>query len=280
MTSATPDSQAHSASRGGCRSIAAWFAAGIVLLALAACGTTIDETAAWTPEKLLDEAKEDMRSGSYERAAKLLERLEGRAAGTLVSQQAQLDRAWIMYRTGERAQALSILDRFVRLHPTSPAIDYALYLQGLVNFNEDLGFLSAISRQDLSERDQQAARDAWQSFKRLVEQYPASRYAEDARLRMNYIVNSLAAYELHVARYYYRRGAYVAAANRAQQAVQDFQFSPSTEEALYLMVQSYDRLGLAQLRDDALRVLQQNYPDSSLLREGLRPGQKAWWQFW
>ena len=264
---------------GRSRLLAAAGAMATVVL-LAGCGTTFDESATWTPERLLDEAKEDMRSGNYERAAKLLERLEGRAAGTIVSQQAQLDRAWIMYRTGERAQALSILERFIRLHPTSPALDYALYLQGLANFNENLGFLSGLSRQDLSERDQQAARESYQSFKRLVEQYPNSRYAEDSRQRMNYIVNSLAAYEVHVARYYYRRGAYVAAVNRAQQAVQDFQQSPTTEEALYLMVQSYDRLGLEQLRDDTLRVLKQNFPDSAFLRDGLRTRERSWWQLW
>jgi outer membrane protein assembly factor BamD len=234
----------------------------------------------WSPERLLQEAKDDIASGQLDRAARLLERLEGRTAGTVVSQQAQLDRAWVMYRLGERAQALSILDRFIRLHPTSPGLDYAFYLQGLANFNDNLGLFSSVSRQDLSERDQQASRDAYQSFRRLVEQFPASRYAADSRLRMNYIVNSLAAYEIHVARYYYRRGAYVAAASRAQQAVQDYQHSPATEEALYLMVQSYDRLGLAQLRDDTLRVLQTNFPDSALLREGLRSPDKPWWQFW
>src|SRR5205814_8709550 len=156
-----------------------------------------------------------------------------------------------------------------------------LYLQGLVNFNDTLGILGNLSRQDLSERDQQASRDAYQSFKQLVEQYPQSRYAGDAQLRMNYILNSLAAYEVHVARYYFRRGAFVAAANRAQQTVQEFQQSPSTEEALFIMTRSYDKLGLSQLRDDAERVLRQNFPQSPYLTaEGVRQKEKAWWQFW
>ncbi len=252
-----------------------------VAVVLSACNTTpTDESAGWSTEKLYSEAREDIRSGNNERAIRLLERLEGRAAGTLLAQQAQLDRAHLLYRTGERAQALAVLERFIRLNPTSPAFDYALYLQGLSNFNDNLGVLSSVSRQDLSERDQQASREAWQSFRRLIEQFPQSRYAEDARLRMNYIVNSLAAYELHVARYYFRRGAFVAAANRAQKAVQEFQQSPTTEEALYLMAQSYDRLGLVALRDDALRVLERNYPQSRLPAEGLRGPDKAWWQFW
>ena len=136
--------------------------------------------------------------------------------------------------------------------PTSPAFDYALYLRGLVNFNDDLGFLGTPGRPGpVRARPAGDARDAYQSWKQLVEQFPQSPYADDARLRMNYIVNSLAAYEVHVAAYYFRRGAYVAAANRAKQAVQDFQQSPSTEEALFIMAQSYDRLGLTQLRDDA-----------------------------
>lgn len=263
------------------RAVVATCAAVALAATLAGCSTTsADESVNWTPERLLQEAKDDIASGQLDRAARLLERLEGRTAGTVVSQQAQLDRAWVMYRLGERAQALSILDRFIRLHPTSAGLDYAFYLQGLANFNDNLGLFSAVSRQDLSERDQQASRDAYQSFRLLIERFPTSRYAEDSRLRMNYIVNSLAAYEIHVARYYYRRGAYVAAANRAQQAVQDYQLSPATEEALYLMVQSYDRLGLAQLRDDTLRVLQANFPDSSLPRDGLRGPAKPWWQFW
>src|SRR5205814_6602152 len=125
------------------------------------------------------------------------------------------------------------------------------------------------------------SRDAYQSFKQLAERFPQSTYADDARNRMNYIVNALAAYEVHVARYYFRRGAYVAAANRAQQAVTEFQQSPSTEEALFIMVQSYDKLGLVQLRDDAQRVLRQNFPQSPYLTaEGVRQKEKAWWQFW
>jgi outer membrane protein assembly factor BamD len=254
----------------------------LVAAALAVgCGSTPkDETAAWTPEKLYSEAKQEAAAGNYEKAGKLYERLEGRAAGTILAQQAQIERAYVMYRTGEKAQALSILERFVKLHPTSPALDYALYLQGLVNFNDNLGILGNLSRQDLSERDQQASRDSFQSFKQLVDQFPQSVYAEDSRVRMNYIVNSLAGYEVHVARYYFRRGAYVAAANRAQQAVQEFQQSPSAEEALYIMVQSYDRLGLNELRDDADRVLRKNFPNTAIHTDGPSAKQRAWWQFW
>ena len=247
---------------------------------LVACSSTPkDETSAWTPEKLYAEARDESNAGNYERAGKLFERLEGRASGTILAQQAQLERAHILYKTNEKAQALTVLERFVKLHPTSPALDYALYLQGLVNFNDNLGLFGGLSRQDLSERDQQASRDSYQSFNQLVGQFPQSRYAEDARLRMNYIVNSLAAYEVHVARYYFRRGAYVAAVNRAQQAVKDFQQSPAAEEALFIMIQSYDRLGLEQLRDDANRVLRKNFPDTPFTAAGLGGKPRSWWPF-
>jgi len=239
-----------------------------------------DDTSRWTPERLYSEAKEEAAAGNYEKAVKLLERLEGRAAGSMLAQQAEIERAYYLWKSGEKAQALAGLERFIKLHPTSPAIDYAYYLQGLVNFNDNLGLLGSLASQDLSERDQQASRDSYQSFRALTEQFPQSPYAEDARQRMNYIVNSLAAYEVHVARYYLRRGAYVAAANRAQQAVQEFQRSPSTEEALVILAQSYDRLGLVELRDDAQRVLKTNFPASTLTIDNYGRRKTPWWQLW
>ena len=248
---------------------------------LSACGLTPkDEFSTQAVEKLYAEAKADLDSRGYERAIKALERVEGRAAGTLLAQQAQLDLAFARHKSGERAEALATLDRFIRLNPSSPALDYALYLRGVVNFNDNLGLFGDLSRQDLAERDQQASRDAHQSFKQLVEAFPQSRYAEDARLRMDYIVNSLATYEVHVARYYFRRGAYLAAANRAQQAVLEYPQTPASEEALYIMARSYSFLGLPQLRDDTERVLKQNFPTSRYMRGGLTGRDRAWWQFW
>ena len=168
----------------------------------------------------------------------------------------------------------------MKLHPASPALDYALYLRGIVNFNDNLGIFGSLTRQDLSERDQNAAKESFESFKELVTRFPDSKYAADSTQRMTYIVNSLAQYEVHVARFYYSRGAYVAAINRAQLAVTQYQQAPALEQALYIMVQSYDALGLTQLRDDARRVLQKNYPKSELLTRGFRSASKPWWQFW
>jgi outer membrane protein assembly factor BamD len=248
---------------------------------LAGCDTlSKNEAPSNAAERLYKEASDDIASGSYERAIKTLERIEGLAAGSLLAQQALLDLAYANWRSGERATALTSIDRFIKLNPSSPGLDYALYLRGLINFNDNLGLLGVVFGQDLSERDQKAARDSYQAFKQLSEQFPTSRYSTDARQRMTFIVNSLADYEVHVARYYYRRGAYVAAASRAQHAVSEFQSSPASEEALHIMVQSYDKLELPVLRDAAERVLRQNYPQSGYLSGATGERAKSWWKFW
>jgi outer membrane protein assembly factor BamD len=248
----------------------------------AACGSSdkIDPNSTKAVEALYAEGKDELNSGGYDRAIKIFERVEGRAAGTLLAQQASLDLAYAQHRSGDRAAALATLDRFIKLNPSSPALDYALYLRGIANFNDKLGILSVLSRQDLSERDQQASRDAYQSFRQVVDQFPQSRYAGDAKLRMDYIVNALAEYELHVSRYYFRRGAYVAAVNRAQQVLLEFPQAPATEEALFLMVTSYQQLGLDTLRADAQRVLEKNFPNSRFLGGSQAQAKKSWWQFW
>ncbi|MCA0176066.1 MAG: outer membrane protein assembly factor BamD [Proteobacteria bacterium] len=248
---------------------------------LAACSSTPDDgDVKGSAEKLYKDAKDEMASGSWDAATKLLERVEGRAGGTLLAQQAQIDLAYAHWKGGDKAQALSTLDRFIRLNPSSPAMDYALYLRGLVNFNDNMGFLSGLSRQKLSERDQKASLDAYQSFRQLTEQFPNSQYAADARLRMDYIVNALAEYEVLVARYYFRRGVYLGAVNRAQYALKTYPQAPALEEALYIMMQSYDKLGLEPLRDDARLVLAANFPDSRFLTRGLDEEDKPWWQLW
>ncbi|WP_442907425.1 outer membrane protein assembly factor BamD [Hydrogenophaga sp. BPS33] len=251
------------------------------VLALSACSTTkVDETAGWSPNRIYSEATEERAAGNYEKSVTLLEKLEGRAAGTPLAQQAQLDKAYTHYKAGEQAQALAAIDRFQKLHPASPALDYALYLKGLVNFNDNLGLFGALARQDLSERDQKAAKESFEAFRELVTRFPDSRYSPDARSRMTYIVNSLAQYEVHVARYYHSRGAYVAAINRAQTALTDYAEAPASEEALFIVVSSYDALGMVQLRDDARRVMQANYPQSEYLSKGFKSSSGPWWKIW
>ncbi|CAM8656094.1 ComL DNA uptake lipoprotein [Comamonadaceae bacterium] len=233
-----------------------------------------------SPNRLYAEAKDEMGSSQWDKAVPLLEKLEARAAGTPLAQQAQLDKAYSQFKAGEQAQSLATLERFIKLHPASPALDYAIYLRGIVNFNDDLGLLSSITRQDLAERDQKAAKESFESFKELTSRFPESKYAPDAQQRMNYIVGSLAQYEVHVAKYYYKRGAYLAAANRAQQCITDYRDVPATEEALFILYKSYDALGMEQLRDDAKRILEKNFPQSDFLLKGGKPNTDPWWKIW
>lgn len=273
------------------RSVPAFSASSFVLLrrllavfalaTLAACSSTTeyDETAGWSANKLYGEAKEAQAEGSWENAVKFLEKLEARYPYGRFAQQAQLELAYVYWKAGEPGSALAAADRFIKLHPNHPNVDYVYYLKGLVNFNEDLGLLAGLSRQDLSERDPKGAREAFDSFRELVTRFPESRYADDSRARMQYLVNSLASHEVHVARYYYNRGAYVATINRAQAAITNFPQAPANEEALFLLVKSYDALGMTQLRDDADRVMRTNFPNSVYFSGGPK-SDKPWWQLW
>lgn len=233
----------------------------IVCVMVSGCSLTPDDKyASVTAEKIYAEASEQLQTGNFESAIKILERVEARAAGTLLSQQATLDIAYARYKNNERPEALASLKRFIKQHPSSLALDYAYYLMGIINFNDDMGILFETAKQDAAERDPQASRDAYQAFAQLVRQFPQSKYTADAKIRMDYISNSLARYEVHVAKFYFKRGAYLAAANRAQQAVIDFERAPAIKDALVVMVESYDKLGLSELRDDAQRILDKNFP--------------------
>ena len=259
-----------------------WMAIGLstAILFTGCADSNYDPTKDWSNEKLFSEAKDELVAGAYDKAIGMYEKLEGRAAGTALAQQAQLDKAWAQFKTNEPVQAVATLDRFIKLHPASPALDYALYLKGLVNFNDNLGWFSNLAEQDLAERDPKQAKESFEAFRELVIRFPDSKYAEDARLRMAFIKNSLARSNVHVARYYYQRGAYVAAISRAQTTVQEFRDVPAVEEALFIMYQSYDKLGLMQLRDDTRRVLENSYPNSLLLYPERAATSKSWWKFW
>lgn len=259
-----------------------WLAIGIAcaLLFTGCADPNYDPTKDWSVEKLYNEAKDEMAAGGYDKAIGMYEKLEGRAAGTALAQQAQLDKAWAQYKTNEPVQAVATLDRFIKLHPANPALDYALYLKGLVNFNDNLGWFSSWTDQDLAERDPKQAKESFESFRELIVRFPDSKYTPDARLRMAFIKNSLARSDVHIARYYFQRGAYVAAISRAQITVQEFRDVPAVEEALFIMYQSYDRLGLTQLRDDTKRVLDSTYPNSEFVHPELAKAKKSWWKFW
>jgi outer membrane protein assembly factor BamD len=252
------------------------------LLGLSACSLLpekTDETKNWSATKLYDEARGEMDGGHYEAAIKLFEKLESNYPFGTYAAQAQMEIAYAYYKSQDQAQALAAVERFIKLHPNHPQVDYMYYLRGLVNFNDQIGFLSVIYEQDPTERDPKATREAFAAFKALVDKFPNSKYAPDSISRMKYLINAMAAYEVHVANYYFRRGSYLAALNRAQGAVADYSDAPSREEALYIMVRSYDRLGMLELRDDTARVFLKNYPNSRFVNPNAGK-QRPWWQFW
>lgn len=240
----------------------------------------IDETKTWSAAKLYYAAKEALGEGDYTKAVGLYEKLEARYPYGAYAQQAQLEVAYAYYRDNEPASAVVACERFIKLHPQHPHVDYAYYLRGLANFVEDQTFLARLSDQDMSERDPKAAREAFESFKDLATRFPDSQYTPDALGRMRYLVNALAAHEVHVGRYYYKRGAYVAAANRGKYVLEHYQQSPALEEALVVMARSYDKLGLIDLRDDAVRVIRKNFPDSPFLAGAVQAKDRPWWRFW
>ena len=240
----------------------------------------IDETASWSASKLYSEARSEASSGNYEKAVKYFEKLETRYPFGLFAQQAQMEIAYAYYRQNEPALALAAINRFIKLHPNHANVDYMYYLRGLVNFNDKIGLLQYFSQEDVTERDPKAAQDAFDSFKLLVTKFPNSKYTPDAHIRMKYLLNALAQNEVHVAKYYYRRGAYLAAANRTQQAIQKYPDAPAVEEALFVLIRSYDKLGLTDLRDDADRVFQKNFPNSVYLKGGPKKASGPWWKIW
>ena len=240
-----------------------------------------DDTDIWSESKLYSEATDKLNDADFAKCGKYFDKLEARFPFGPYSQQAQINAAYCYWKAQEQTQALVAIDRFIKLHQGSPNLDYAYYLKGLITFNDDLGWLGKFTGQDLSERDPKAAKEAFESFKVVVERFPNSKYAPDALDRMRYIVNSLAEADVIVARFYYQRGAYLASANRAQLVIRDYDRAPAVEEALYLLYKSYEKLGMVDLANDTARVFKLNFPDSQMLLTGQRvQKERRWWQFW
>ena len=257
-----------------------WVAGALVVLLVSGCNLlpeVREETAGWSPERLYSSAHDAMLEGNYTRAIKLFETLEARYPYGRFAQQAILEGAFSNWRAQEPAAATAACDRFIRTFPNHPNVDYAYFLKGLVYFREDQGLFGYVYELDLAERDPKQMRESFAAFKELTQKFPESRYADDAQTRMRYLTNALGMYEVHVARYYYARGAYVAAANRAQASLIDYPQTPSNEHALDVMEQSYRKLGLTQLADDAHQILTKTFPESVYVAGG--PA-KPWWKFW
>ncbi|MGZ3181636.1 MAG: outer membrane protein assembly factor BamD [Telluria sp.] len=252
-----------------------------VLLGLSACSLLPekgDDMKNWSAEKLYSEARTEMDGGHWDAAIKMWEKLESSYPFGVYAAQAQMEIAYAHYKAQDQAEALASVERFIKLHPNHPQVDYMYYLRGLINFNDQVGFLNVIYSQDPTERDPKATREAFVAFKELVDKFPNSKYAPDSIARMKYLVNAMASYEVHVANYYYRRGAYLAALNRAQGAVTDYQDAPAIEEALFIMIRCYDKMGMLDLRDDTQRVFLRNFPNSRFLKPAAVD--KPWWKVW
>lgn len=258
-----------------------------LLLTLSACslfGPSPDKDAPKeqvTAEAQYKEAKAELDVGAFESSIKLYEALLTRFPYGRYAQQSQLEMAYAYYRQGEDESAVATLERFIKQYPNNPHVDYAYYLKGLATFDGEISFFGALDGQDPTERDPRAAQASFDAFKDLVARFPDSKYAPDARVRMFYLLNTLAKHELNIARYYLRRGANIAAVNRAQGIVAQYPNSPSTRQALQVMAQAYDALGMTDLRDDTTRILEKNQLDADKVAAiAAEKSGKSWWQFW
>lgn len=241
----------------------------IAILALtAACSSkeVLDENL--SEAELYQQAQTDLDNGSYTSAVTKLKALESRYPFGRYAEQSQLELIYANYKNAEPEAARSSAERFIRLHPQHPNVDYAYYLKGLASFDQDRGIIARFLPLDMTKRDPGAARDSYNEFAQLTSRYPNSRYAPDAKQRMIYLRNLLAAYEIHVAHYYLTRQAYVAAANRGRYVVENFQETPSVGDGLAVMVEAYQRLTLDDLAATSLETLKLNYPDHPSLVNG------------
>ena len=232
----------------------------LCLVLLAVCGCSHQKAQQkQTPEQLFKTAKKDLANNNFNGAIKAYESLTARFPFTDEARQARIDLIYAYYRAGEGESATDAAETFIRENPTHPRVDYAYYIEGLVDFERTPNMIEHLFRADLTQRPPSTARKAFAAFRKVVEQYPKSEYAHDSLQRMIYLRNRLASYEVHVARYYFKRGAYVAAAQRAKGAIEQYDGAPAVRTALEIMIQSYDRLNLQPLAAQARQVYEANY---------------------
>lgn len=241
--------------------------------------TELDETKNWQAERIYQEADTKMRDRDYEKAIKYFKILESRYPHGKYAAQAQLETAYAYYKKSDPVSCTAAAERFIKLHPNHPNVDYAYYMRGLASFTER-GVVDKLTSQEINDRDPKAMNASFLAFKELITRYPDSRYSKDSALRMTYLINALAAHELHVARYYMKRQAYLAAVNRCKYVIENFPQSTGLEEALVIMISAYDFLEMQDLKDDTMRVLKTNYPDSKMLGKGVSTDERTWWKFW
>ncbi|MCG5515051.1 MULTISPECIES: outer membrane protein assembly factor BamD [Ectothiorhodospira] len=238
----------------------------LILILLAAlisgCGAMRqDPTRDWSASQLYEEAKAALERGNYDQAVEHYETLEARFPFGRHAQQGQLEIAYAYYKAQEPEMAIAAIDRFLQMNPRHPHADYAYYLRGLTNYERDQSFLNRWVPQDQARRDPVPLRTAFEDFGTLLQYFPDSRYAQDSRERMVRLRNMLAAHEMHVADFYMRRGAWLAAAQRGRYVLEHYDGSGAVPDALEIMVRAYRELDMDDLAEDALRVLRQNFPN-------------------
>lgn len=249
-----------------------------VALALAGCASDLERDARSSVTQLYKRAHDSMESGNYRNAIAYYEMLEARFPFSNEAKQAQLDLIYSYYRNGERESALDAATQFERENPTHPRVDYALYMRGLATFHGQSNSLYRLLRVDLARRPSDRARESFSAFSQLLQRYPKSIYAPDARQRMIFLRNRLAAHENYVARYYFDRGAYVAALNRAKAAMESYDGAPAVADSLRIMIDSYAALGMPELAESARAVLAASFPEATIGQE--EAGKKPWYRFW
>ena len=247
----------------------------LLVTTLASCAGSPDAddpTSGYSVEELYEDAKEALDNGNYESAIQLYEKLESRFPYGKYAERAQMEIIYAYYKDLEPDTAILAAERFIKLHPNNPLVDYAYYLRGLAAFDLSKSFFEKLFDQEKSERDPKMARQAFDYFTQLIERFPRSKYTQDAAKRMKQLRNNLAQYEIHVAKYYLRRGSYLAAANRGKYVIENYQGTPAIPDALALMVRSYRKLDMPRLASDTFRVLELNHPNHAETRK-LKQGQ-------
>lgn len=253
----------------------------VLILALSGCSSVseeeYDETAGWSVERLYQDGKEEMNASNWSTAAERFTAVEARYPFGPFAQQSLINLAYVQWKQGEPEMALATISRFQRQYPNHPGSDYMLFLRGLILFTPPSSRLAFLTQQDPAERDPRALRESFAAFEELITRYPQSRYADDAKKRMSWLVNTMAEHQLHTARFYYERDGYVAAINRAQAVLTDYEGVPATEEALYIIMMSYQKLDMPEMSKDAERVLLANFPNTQLIANGLPKPTYSWW---
>ena len=241
--------------------------------------TELDDTKGWQADRIYQEGEDRMTDKDYDKAIGYFQKLESRFPHGKYAAQAQLEIAYAHYKKQDPISCVAAAERFIKLHPNHPNVDYAYYLKGLATFNER-GFVEKYTAQEISDRDPKTLKLSFAAFKELTDRYPKSRYFKDATQRMVYLVNALSQSEMHVARYYMKRQAYLAALNRAKYVLEYYPNSTAVEEALVISISAYDYMSLTDLKDDTLRVLKTNYPQNPMLAGKSGEDERIWWKFW